>query len=71
MATAHTVGTEVRYCHEGEDRRAQVVSVHPETGEVTGLAVYDRDGAILCGVADPTLATAKEHRITDGHFWAP
>lgn len=67
----HTRGTEVRYCHEGEDRRAQVTDVHPETGEVLGLAVYDREGAVICGVADPKPATDKQHRITDGYFWTP
>ena len=65
----HSHGTEVRCCHEGEDRRAQVTDVDPETGEVLGLAVYDGNGAVIAGVTNPKPATAKEHRITDGYFW--
>lgn len=73
MASKFAVGTELRYCHEGEDRRAQVSDVHPEghpnEGEVCGITVYDADGNMICGVRDPSPATAKEHRITDGFFW--
>lgn len=65
----HSHGTEVRCCHDGEDRRAQVTDVHPETGEVLGLAVYDGYGAVIAGVTNPKPATSKEHRITDGYFW--
>jgi hypothetical protein len=66
----HTHGAVVRYCHEGEDHRAQVTDVHPETGEVLGLAVYNADGVIIAGAANPKPVTAKEHRISDGYFWS-
>lgn len=70
MATKLAPGTEVRYCHEGEDRRAQVAEVHPETGAVVGINVYDAGGCITHGVQDPVPATTPQHRITHGHFWA-
>lgn len=63
-------GTEVRYCHEGNDRRAQVSTVDPQTGEVLGLAVYDDNGNIECGVTAPKLATEPTHRVTNGYFWS-
>lgn len=65
----HPHGTELRYCHEGADHRAQVCDVHPDTGEVTGLAVYDGSGNIICGVRDPKPATSPQDRITHGHYW--
>lgn len=74
----HTRGTAVRYCHEGTERFAQVTSVHPDTGEVTGLAVYDEHldergevtaRTISHGVTDAKPATTQEHRSTHGHFW--
>lgn len=69
MLTAHPIGTEVVYCDEGNERRAQVTEHHPETGEVHGLAIYGSDGRIEFGVTGPTPATAPQHRITHGHFW--
>lgn len=79
MANKHARGHEVRYCHEGQDRYAQVTEVHPDTGEVLGLVVYDeeRDPAtdkvvarnVSHGVLSPTPATEPAHRITHGHFW--
>lgn len=60
---------QVRYCHEGRDRTARVTEVHPETGAVLGIAVYDAHGTIEFGVQHPTPATIPEHRITHGYFW--
>lgn len=69
MATKYAPGTEVRYCHEGDDRRAQVSEVDDD-GEVTGINVYDSGGSITHGVQSPTQATTPQHRITHGYFWA-
>lgn len=67
----HPLGTELRCCHDGKDYRAQVTAVDPDTGDVTGLAVINRDGAIVCGLANPTPAATLQEHILDGHFWEP
>lgn len=69
MATKHSPGAEVRCCHDGNDHRAQVSEVHPDTGEVIGLTVYDSNGSIVGGMRNPVPATTRDHRIVDGHFW--
>ena len=66
----HPNDTQMVYCHEGNEHVARVTASHPETGEVTGLAVYDETGLnIAFGVTDPKPATTPQHRITHGHFW--
>ena len=74
----HPIGYALRYCHEGAERYAQVTDVHPDTGEVTGLAFYDEQhdaagnvvGRVLVGGNPaPKQATTPEHRITHGHYW--
>jgi hypothetical protein len=80
--TAHPVGTVLRYCHEGDDRRAQVTEVHPEdhpeAGAPKGLVVYDpvyddrgevKGWNISHGVADPKPARSPTDRAVHGHFW--
>jgi len=71
----HKHGAQVSYAHGGKVRRAQITEVHPETGEVQGLAVYalnelgEHSGAIEFGVPMPKEATEAAHRSIDGHFW--
>lgn len=66
-------GDELRYCHEGADRRAQVSEVDAD-GNVIGIGVMAGDPAyyyIEFGVTPPKLKLAKvpTDRITDGFFW--
>lgn len=76
MANQFKRGTEVRYCHEGADRRAQVSEVD-KTGAVRGINVLvlageDDNGNkhwhTDFGVANPKLATSMADRV-DGCFW--
>lgn len=65
----HPVGAERTLFHEGRPRVARVTATHPDTGDVTGLAVYADDGSIECGVVDPKEATTNEHFATNGYFY--
>jgi len=68
-STKYEPDTMVVYCLEGDEVLARVTEVHPETGEVIGLAVYDQDGKITGGVSNPLPAAIPQHRITHGYFW--
>jgi len=60
------IGTEVIYCHEQTERRAQICNI--DQGQVH-LAVYRKDGTIEFGVTDAKLAEEPAHRITHGYYW--
>lgn len=77
MTTRYRRGTEVRYFHEGANRRAQVSDVDPNTGEVLGINVLvlageDETGRSHWhtdfGVPNPKEATNAEERVTEGFF---
>lgn len=66
-------GDELRYCHEGADRRAQVSEVDG-AGNVIGIGVLAGGPThyhVEFGVTPPKLKQAKAptDRITDGFYW--
>lgn len=72
--TNPAIGTQMTYCHHGEDGIARTLHAHVTHVEPDGrvhLQVNHEEGYVLFGTTTAKLADPKvnEHKITDGYYW--